>query len=172
MSPSSDIFKTRAESGQPRPAEPSRPRRRSRPVASARTAGGNRMGEQEGKGGAVDLVLGLVVLVLLILVVWLYVFAMPKYGEQFGDLGVELPHLTVVLLNASVWIRVNWLFLALILIMGGGSVIALGGGPARTTFLIIVALVLALLLVAGLGSVYLPAQRPSAIMTPAPGAGP
>lgn len=130
------------------------------------------MSGQEQGIGALDIGLTVVVLVLLILVVGLYVFAMPKYGEQFEDLGVELPHLTAMVLNASRWIRANWLFLALVLLMVGGPIMALGRGDVRTVFLIIVALVLALLLVAALGGVYLPAQRLSAIMTPAPGAGP
>ncbi len=130
------------------------------------------MSGQEQGVSALDIGLTVVVLVLLILVVWLYVFAMPKYGEQFEDLGVDLPHLTVVVLNASRWIRSNWLFLAFILFMVGGPIMALGRGGVRTVFLIIAALVLALLLVAALGGVYLPAQRLSAIMAPAPGAGP
>lgn len=129
------------------------------------------MSEQGDTGSALDLVLAVVVLALLLAVTWFYVFAMPEYQEQFEDWDVNLPHLTVVLLNTSQWIRMNWLFLAL-LIMGGGFVVALTRGAARTTLLVIAALVLALLLVAALGGVYLPAQRLSAITTPAPGAGP
>ncbi len=158
MSAGSDIFKSRAESGRPRPAESSRRREQLRPAASAPTAGGNIMGDQENKGGALDLVLGVVVLALLLAVTWFYVFAIPEYREQFDDWGVDLPRLTVVILNASLWIRVNWLFLALILIMGGGSVIALGGGAARTTFLIVVAVALATLLAGAILGVHLPAQ--------------
>ena len=130
------------------------------------------MSGQEQGVSALDIGLTIVVLVLLILVVGLYVFAMPKYGEQFEDLGVELPHLTVMVLNASRWIRFNWLFLALILVTVGGPIMALGRGGVRTVFLILLALALLALLVAGFRGVYLPAQHLGGMMGPASGAAP
>ena len=126
------------------------------------------MSEQQGKGGALDSVLAVVVLVLLLATTWLYVFAVPKCAELFEDLDVDLPRLTGVLLDVSSWIRVNWLFLALILLMVSGPIMALGRGGVRTVFLTILALTLALVLVGGLLGVYLPARRLLYLLQPAP----
>ena len=123
------------------------------------------------RGDVGGLILGLIVALLLAGFVWVYVFAMPKWAGEMAEWEVELPQLTILVLAASFWIRANWLLLLPASLIVGIPPLAFGRGATRMAVLVVLALILLLLLTAGLAGVYLPAQRLRAIQGPAP-AGP